>query len=158
MGFPMANDEYYKSTIDAFVERHGLVQSDDLSGVEPFGPDDQIDLLYRFPDGRPAIGFREILPGELYGNTYYHERLEDVWMFEMADWPEGPLSSAIRETGMARARESLGTVTMIVASDPDNGYTVTIDPGQTTERYHSLEEIEAKYPGPIWRVFHPDEE
>jgi len=152
-----AGDEYYLNSIEAFAQRHGLEKSSDLSGVETdaWGA---IDLLYRFPDGTPALGFREILPGKLYGSTYYHERLEDVFMFEMAEWPEGPLSSAIRETGMARARESLGTVTMIVASDPDNGYTVTIDPGQTTERYHSLEEIEAKYPGPIWRVFHPDEE
>lgn len=152
-----AGDEYYLNSIEAFVLRHDLEKSSDLRGVETDAWK-AVDPLYCFPDGTPAIGFREILPGELYGNTYCHERLEDIFMFEMADWPEGPLSSAMRETGMARARESLGTVTTIVASDPGNGYTVTIDPGQIRERYHSLEEIEAKYPGPIWRVFDPDEE
>ena len=78
-----AGDEYYLNSIEAFAQRHGLEKSSDLSGVETDAWD-AVDLLYRFPDGAPALGFREILPGELYGNTYYHERLEDIFMFEMA--------------------------------------------------------------------------
>lgn len=88
MGLPVANDEYYPDNIDPFVKRHGLVLSDDRSGVEPFGLDDQIELLYRFPDGRPALGFQVVVPNLLFKNTYLGTDMEEAWLTEVAD-PKG---------------------------------------------------------------------
>lgn len=76
----MPNDYTFTlGDIQGFITEQGnLEQSRDTTvGGEP------LDLLYRFPDGRPAIGFENRF-GEAYVRAYLDPEIEEAWFGHFA--------------------------------------------------------------------------
>jgi len=76
----MANDYTFTlDDIEGFIKAQGnLTQSRDTTVNG-----ETLDLLYRFSDGRPAIGFENRF-GEAYVRAYLDPEIEEAWFGHFA--------------------------------------------------------------------------